>query len=135
EGDFTLADGKKVKMPLMHQTHPFRMGEGDGVRLLELPYKGKQLSMVLLLPEKSDGLADLERKLTGENLTRWLDGLRTREVMVTLPKFKMTSEFALKPTLSALGMPTAFSSRADFSGLNGKTDLFIQQVVHKAFVD
>ena len=60
---------------------------------------------------------------------------RWRKVLVYLPKFTFTSEFSLAETLSAMGMPLAFGDEADFSGINGKRDLFISAVLHKAFVE
>jgi len=133
---FHLAAGKTVKVPLMHQKQTFGYHDGGSFQALEMPYVGKDLSMVVLLPKKVDGLADLEKSLTPANLGRWLKGLRSKEVQVALPRFKMTSAFQLKETLSSLGMPLAFSRRADFSGINGgKEPLFISAVVHKAFVD
>jgi serpin B len=133
---FHLSAGKEVKAPLMHQTADFRFLDGGSFQALELPYKGKQLSMVVLLPKKVDGLAELEKNLTAARLTQWLGKLHEQEVIVTLPKFKATSEFSLGDTLSAMGMPLAFTpGMADFSGMNGSRNLFIQAVVHKAFVD
>src|SRR5205823_4183619 len=99
-------------------------------------YVGKDLAMVVLLPKKVDGLADLEKNLTPDNLTAWLGKLRKQNVLVTLPKFKSTAEFTLNKPLKALGMQAAFGPAADLSGIGGsKGDLFISAVVHKAFVD
>ena len=102
-----------------------------------MPYGNGDLSMVVLLPKKIDGLADLEKDLNADKLAGWLDKAREQEMPVALPKFTMTSEFSLKDALEALGMKTAFRSPgADFSGLNGrKDDLYLKAVVHKAFVD
>jgi serpin B len=103
---------------------------------LELPYAGNDLSMIVVLPKKADGLAELEKTLTADKLSQWLSRLQETEVDVTLPKFKTTVEVELSKTLSALGMPLAFSGRADFSGMNdGKESLHISGVFHKAFVD
>ena len=60
---------------------------------------------------------------------------RKQKVIVSIPKFKTTAEFELAKTLEAMGMKDAFGGAADFSGMNGKKDLFISAVVHKAFVD
>ena len=136
--DFHLAEGKTIKAPLMVQKSRFQHVEGDGFQALSLPYKGSRLAMVVLLPKNNDGLPALEKKLTGESLTDWLGKLdkgRYPEVVVHLPKFKTTSTFSLNTMLSKLGMPTAFTPAADFSGINGKTDLYIQSAIHKAFVD
>ena len=61
--------------------------------------------------------------------------LRKREIRVFLPKFTMTSEFNLEKILGAMGMPDAFTPQADFSGMTGNRDLYINAVIHKAFVD
>jgi serpin B len=132
---FTLIAREKVNVPLMSQTGKFNYLDGDSFQALELPYAGKDLSMVVFLPKRADGLADFEKQLTAANRAGWLPKLRAQEVVVGLPKFKVTSEFSLKDTLSALGMPRAFSGRADFSGLDGSKDLFLSAVVHKAYVD
>ena len=92
--------------------------------------------MVILLPKETDGLADLEAKLTFQNLQQWIGGLSNRDVKIYLPKFKTTSQFELGDTLKTMGMNTAFdANQADFSGMTGGRDLFISAVVHKAFVD
>jgi serpin B len=56
-------------------------------------------------------------------------------VQVSLPKFRAESDFSLRQALSAMGMPTAFSDKADFSGISAKVGLAISEVMHKAFVD
>jgi serpin B len=104
--------------------------------VLELPYAGEALSMLVLLPKERDGLGRLEDALTADTLARWTTGLRKRDVAVTLPKFKLTCQFRLDKVLQAMGMVDAFSVRvADFSGMTGSPDLFISAVIHKAFVD
>ncbi|TKJ19451.1 MAG: hypothetical protein CEE43_15575, partial [Promethearchaeota archaeon Loki_b32] len=90
------------------------------------------------LPRKTDGLKDLEDKFTIENVQGWLSKLHRQKVVVYVPKFKTTSEFNLKKELISMGMIDAFDVRlANFSGMNERTDLplFIDAVVHKAFVD
>jgi len=125
------------KVPLMHQKGRFRYSQGDGLQILELPYQGKDLAMVILLPDKIDGLANVEKEITEANLQKWLGQMRSEEVHVALPRFKLTAEFNLNETLQALGMCRAFiPGGADFTGMSGSgQNLFIQAVVHKAFVD
>ena len=132
---FHVSATKTVKAPLMQQTAHFGYTESPDLQVLELPYAGDDLSMLVLLPRKVDGLNDLEAQLTTQNLSAWTRGLWARKVDVFLPKFKATSEFSLVGTLAALRMTDAFNSQADFSGMDGKNDLFISAVVHKAFVD
>jgi serpin B len=138
EETFHTPGGGSAKAPLMHQTGDFKYADGGDFQALEMPYRGQDLSMVVLLPKKANGLAALEAKLTASNLHAWLGKLRKQEVVVALPRFKMTRSFGLKPTLEALGMRRAFiPGGADFSGMAGSVGrkLFIQAVVHKAFVD
>jgi serpin B len=105
------------------------------LQILSLPYEGGDLSMVVVLPKAKDGLAELERGLSTANLEAWTSSLSRREVDVYLPKFTMTSEFQLNEVLHKMGMIDAFTEAADFSGMNGRKDLFISAVLHKAFVD
>jgi len=133
---FTLADGEKVQAPMMTQKGYFSYWQGDGMQVIELPYKGNVLSMVIILPAKADGLPALEKSLTGESLGKWIEALTNEEAILTIPKFKATSEFELGDALKKMGMPAAFSlPPADFSGMTGKKELFIGAVIHKAFVD
>ena len=135
---FHVSATKTVKASLMEKEDRFRYAETPDLQVLELPYAGDDLSMIVLLPDKVDGLGDLEDKLTPQNLTAWTANLRMQEVQVRvfLPKFKTTSEFSLAETLATLAMRDAFDAwRADFSGMDGKRDLFVSAVVHKAFVE
>ncbi len=135
EAPFTLADGRKVDVAMMNQTGQFNYMETESFQGLELPYVDDELSMIILLPNKFDGLDKFEKTLTAENLSKWMDELNNREVRVSIPKFKMTSQFALASVLESMGMTDAFSANADFSGMNGRRDLFISAVIHKAYVD
>ena len=133
---FFLAADKKTNTPMMHQQAVFAYTATDNLRVLEMAYEGKDLSMVVLLPNKVDGLAELEKSLTAENLRTWIGKLGKSEVEVTLPKFQMTSEFQLNKALSDMGMKDAFiDGKANFRGMSSSRDLFIAAVIHKAFVD
>ena len=135
DSPFILLGGQKVNVPMMNQTEKFGYKEDANIQVLEMPYVNNDLSMVVLLPKKLDGISELEKDLNNDNLVRWIDDLHKRKVQVFLPKFKMTSEFELARVLGAMGMPIAFSDKADFSGMNGNYELSISAVVHKAYVD
>jgi len=135
EAPFTLRGGEKVQVPMMNQRTRFGYAETAALQVLELPYAGEELSMVILLPKETDGIGALEGDLTAENLATWLGRIRQREVIVSVPKFKMTSKFSLATVLASMGMPLAFSRSADFSGMTGRRDLFISAVIHQAYVD
>jgi serpin B len=138
---FFLSAGKQADVPMMYQKQRCRFGKFDlagqaGLQVLELPYQGDELSMVVLLPNQKDGLSALEKQLTVENLKLWTTKLSLPEVKIWLPKFKLSAEFQLRDVLADLGMPLAFTPhRADFSGMDGQHDLYISAVVHKAYVD
>jgi len=121
-------------VPMMNRTGDYAYTEDDSLQAVKLPYGGNELSMVVLLPKKVDGLAAVEKSLTPQNLAKWMPQGQ-RKVVLSLPKFKLTCEFELSKTLAAMGMADAFSDKADFSGMNGKHDLLISNVIHKAFVD
>ena len=132
---FTLADGQKIDVATMNQKAKFGYMETETFQGLELPYVDEELSMVILLPKKFDALDEFEKTITPEILTQWLAKIHKREVVVFVPKFKMTSQFGLASVLNSMGMKNAFSSKADFSGINGKRDLFISAVIHKAYIE
>ncbi len=133
EGTFYLPDGDTVDVPMMKQTEPFGYTSGNGYQAVELPYDGNELSMVVLLPEESR-FEKFQSSLDEQVLEEIISELERKEVRLTLPKFEFESEFSLKKVLSAMGMPVAFSDQADFSGMTGKQDLKIAEVIHKAFV-
>jgi len=134
DAPFWVTPDEPVQVPMMDQEHEFRYGESDGLQILELPYAGDDLSMVVLLPRKIDGLPELEERLTVENLTRWTKNLRPRGVQVFLPRFEITFPFRLDDTLKLMGMVDAFGGDSDFSGMDGTKLLYIGAVLHKAFV-
>jgi serpin B len=133
---FHLSATDQAAVSMMSQSARFRYFDGGTFGVLELPYRGRALAMVVLLPKAIDGLSQLEASLRLEDLDTWLGKLSSHSVSVTLPKFKLTDEFELNDTLSELGMPLAFDQvRADFSGMTGTRDLVISAVVHKAFLE
>lgn len=137
EDVFFLLSGKRTRVPLMRQEHEFRWAEMESMQILELPYNGDQLSMMVLLPRRRDGLPDLERQLTAENLSAWTACLRPKKVRLFLPRFKITSRFRLDQTLMSMGMVDAFDAgKANFAGMDGHPNwLYIGAVIHQAFVD
>jgi len=132
-GPFYLLDGGEVTVPMMRQTESFGYTEGDGYQAVELPYDGRELSMVILLPEEGQFEA-FEGSLDADLVNTILANLESNEVALTMPKFEFESEFGLKDTLAAMGMPIAFTDAADFSSMTGVQDLHIAEVIHKAFV-
>ncbi len=131
---FYFGDGKPVQVPTMHRTGAMRYAETEVLQAVEVPYGGNRFTMLLLVPRAVDGLAAIERATTAKSLATLVKGMRYKPVSIALPKWKTTSAFSLAENLKDLGMKTAFGGGADFSGMNGKQDLFISAVEHKAFV-
>ena len=132
---FTLPTGATAQADFMNQTSHFGYAETPTSQILEMRYAGTGIGFDVLLPKTPSGLPDLEKSLTPENLTGWLGNLADRNVQVSLPKFRAESAFSVGKVLSAMGMPTAFTDKADFSGIHANGGLAISEVVHKAFVD
>ncbi len=135
--NFNTSRQASIKIPMMHQTESFRYLNADTFELLELPYKGNDLSMLIVLPKQVDGLEDVEKLLSATALAQWIEGLELHIVDVSLPKFTTTAEFKLNDTLQTLGMHLAFDrDRADFSDMTERPQgLCIAAVVHQAFME
>ena len=132
---FYITKEKTNQAPLMYQQKAFKFAQTEDLQILELPYKGDDLSMIVLLPKEIDGLAELEKSLTAKKLNEYREKLRKQAIRVFLPRFKMTSQFSLAQQLAQMGMPLPFSMKADFSGIDGTRQLFLSAVIHKAFVE
>jgi serpin B len=132
-GPFTLLDGSQLTVPMMNLTESFNYAVSDGYLAVELPYDGREMSMMILLPEH--GRLDVyERPLSGETLDKLVAGMAPQQVKLTMPKFEFDAQFSLRDTLAEMGMPAAFSADADLTGMAAKRELFISDVFHKAFV-
>jgi serpin B len=131
---FKLGPGRKVSSPFMNQTGRFDYGETPTLQILQMRYAGTGLAWDILLPKSEDGLPDLEKLLTSDNLAAWLGEMSGQTVQVTVPKFRAEARFSMREVLSRMGMPSAFGA-ADFSGIAGRRDLALSDVIHNAFVD
>lgn len=125
---------RQIEVPTMTRLGTWPMWSGDGLDVLELPYQGEALSMVILLPRERDGLGALEASLTPGFLEERLAKLREQEVSLFLPRLDLSCRTPLKPTLKALGMTDAFGGEADFSGMTGARDLHVDDVIQKTVV-
>ena len=132
---FHLANDSIVKVPMMHTDTKCGYAQRDGLTLVELPYKGGELSMVVILPQFPDGLPALEKKLTPQTLASWLGELKDRaKLEISLPRFKIETRYELKEPLAELGMTDAFGS-ADFTGMAPGSTEPIAYVTHRAFME
>jgi serpin B len=136
DAPFYVSLAESVQAPLMRQTAEVRYTESKSVQVLELPYVAEDLSMLLILPRRIGGIRQLEESLAIENLDGWRHDLKKREVIIFLPRYRITCQFGLDKALQSMGMVDAFIYRkANFAGMDGREDwLYIGAVIHKAFV-
>ena len=134
---FRVKQEGEVQVPMMSRTDreaEFGYLETDELRVLEMLYEGDDLSMLVLLP-RADDISPLENSLSATQLEGWRNQLLEQRVDAYIPKFTFETKYFMSNTLSEMGMPLAFSEAADLSGMDGTTKLFIQAVIHQAFVD
>ncbi|XP_053322836.1 leukocyte elastase inhibitor-like [Spea bombifrons] len=133
---------KMVKMMYQMKKFPFAYIPDINCRILELPYAGKDISMIIMLPDTIDddttGLQKLENELTVEKFQEWTksENMSLIDVHVHLPKFKLEDTYKLKSKLTSMGIVDLFNPGcADLSGISGSSNLFLSDFVHKSFVE
>jgi len=139
-GTFTTDDSSRLTVPLMNHSYDARnYADGGNAQIIDLPYEGtaaREMVMTIVLPKTGTPLSAIENALTQKLLDSWIAKETSQHVRVTLPKFKAEQTMTLSSTLGTMGMPTAFTAKADFSGISTAHDgLVISEVVHKAYVD
>jgi len=137
---FTLSSGEKVQVPMMFQKNEFRFLEEKTFKALEIAYIGEELSMLILLPNRHDGLPELENSITVPNLKKWLKKMSITEVELHLPKFTIEFSFQLNTILSSMGMTDIFlQGKADLSGMfdvsQTKSPMYVGDTIHKAYIN
>ncbi len=135
DAPFHRAPGDDETVRTMHRTDHFAYADVGDAQVLSLPYRGRTMSMLVVLPKAMDGLAAVESSVSPETLAGWTSRLSSAKVRLSLPTFRFTSGFQLGDALEGLGMRLAFDAQnADFSGMTATERLWIGAVVHKAFV-
>ena len=124
-----------VSVPMMSMMNArFPYAETPDVQILELPYSGDSLVMMIMLP-RTQNITTLESMLDSSHLSAWAKNLRPKKVNVFMPRFLLETKYTLNTILSDMGMASAFSDGTDFSGMDGKGTLYISTVIHQAFVE
>jgi serpin B len=137
---FWLTETQHVDVPTMSQEGKFKTARIEEPRttLIEMPYYGGDLAMVIILPEAFDGLAEIEEAFTPEKLNSWLgelDRATPHTTWVNLPRFTTRQSMDLIPVLRSLGIVSAFDDTADFSGMDGTKQLYLTSALQRAFVE
>lgn len=135
EEEFHVTPSTSVTVDMMSlRDETFNYAETDELQLLELPYTGEDVSMLILLP-KEGRMGDVEAQLSAERLCEWVDVMEGTAVNVYLPRFTFETKYFMMEDLAEMGMPTAFTDAADFSGMTGNRELFIDKVIHQAYIE
>jgi serpin B len=131
---FNLIDGTQVTVEMMYKGLQVPYLQGNGYQAVELLYAGDTAAMDIIVPDAGNFEA-FESSFNKETLDSILKGMQPNSVALGLPKFQFTKDFGLSDTLKNMGVTNAFNADlADFSGMTGKKDLYIGNVIHKAFV-
>lgn len=148
QGSFTSPfDEKKTKkspfyptpdtsstVPMMQQTGSFAYLENDLFQMAGLPFKSKngaRMSLVILLPRSTDNLLQIENDLS-DSFREWLTAMKGERLVLQIPKFTVKKRLDLNQILQNMGMKIPFTTQANFSGIDGKLDLYLSKVVHEA---
>ncbi|MFE3845276.1 serpin family protein [Thermoplasmatota archaeon] len=136
---FTISPGETINVPTMHLIDTediFNYTETDEFQMLELPYSGNNISMIIMLPKENNDPSTIINSISDESYGELLDSMEEVNVDIYLPKFNITTPlYSMVDMLYNLGIHDAFTYDADFSGISGNYDLFIKDVIHKAFIE
>jgi serpin B len=137
DADFDVTSEKTVQVPMMLARNVMlNYSQTDEMEILEMPYQGDRLSMLILLPHDITELQSLEESLTVENLSEWKNSLHKTNIDVMIPKFSLSTDYDLIEILPEMGVSSMFDASADFGKMTKNSDgLYVYKAVHKAFVD
>lgn len=132
---FHISKQESTKTEFMHQTRSFPYYEDEEIQAISLPYKNNRMALMVILPKSVEGWRMVSQVISFERINLVASGMETREVQLALPKFRTELRINLKKELTSLGMGSAFSRHADLSGMTGEKNLFVDEVIHKAFLE
>ena len=131
---FTRLDGAAITVDMMSQDARLRYTAGPDYQAVELPYDGGELGMLIILPAAGRFVL-VDQAFDTAALNTVLGALGSQNLRLGVPKFRVEGGFSVKAAMQALGMQTAFTDRADFTGISGTEALLIQDIFHKSFAD
>ncbi len=132
---FHTSKQESIKTDFMHQTRSYPYYEDEEIQAISLPYKNNRMVLMVILPKSIEGWRLISQVINYERINLVISGMGTREVQLALPKFRSELQINLRQELTSLGMGTAFSRHADLSGMTGEENLYVDEVIHKAFIE
>ena len=134
---FHYFNGTSSDVDMMFQNTEFRYSEDEQVQVVELPYKGIELSMLVVLPKSKEPLAmqTLIKNLSTTQITDWTKRLKQQDILLNLPKFKIDEGYPMKAVLTDMGMPSAFGNQAKFNVFADSSPIAIDDIHHQAVID
>ncbi|XP_060098430.1 neuroserpin [Heteronotia binoei] len=140
---FTKDDESEVQIPMMYQQGEFYYGEfSDGsneaggiYQVLEIPYEGDEISMMIVLSRQEVPLVTLEPLVKAQLIEEWATSVKKQKVEVYLPRFTIEQEIDMKDVLKGLGITEVFSPSADLTGMSDNKELYLSKAIHKAFLE
>ena len=133
---FKINDDQSIEVDMMQKEDSVSYTTNDLFAAIEMPYGRGNFNMVVLLPNEDVSCSDIASELTVENWNNWMESFyMVSDMDIWLPKFKSEYEIKLNDVLSAMGMKIAFTNTADFSGINGTGEIYIDYVQHNTFID
>ncbi|XP_068956313.1 serpin B6-like [Petaurus breviceps papuanus] len=137
---FKTRKNEKKPVQMMFKEATFKMTyiKEVSTKILELPYVGEELSMVIMLPDENIDLKKVEAELTYEKFVAWTrpDMMKRTEMGVFLPRFKLVEHYDMESLLRSFGILDAFEGgKADFSGMSAQGGLVLSKLLHKSYVE
>jgi serpin B len=130
--NFWVKSSTQAMTPMMEQTSVFFYAENETFQTVAIPMEASQIAFIVFLP-KEKVFSNLSSLMTSEKFIAMIEKLNPQNIHLKLPKFILKQRFDLNQPLSQLGLTTAFTTKANFSGIDGKFDLFLSKVLHEAY--
>ncbi|XP_030184581.1 serpin I2 isoform X1 [Lynx canadensis] len=137
--NFTKKDGTAVKVPMMKALLRTKYGcfseSSVNYQVLELPYKGDEFSLIIILPAEDVNIEEMEKRITAHRILKWFSEMQEEEVEISLPRFKVEQKLDFKEALYSLNITEIFSGGCDLSGITDSAEVFVSQVMQHVFFE
>ncbi|XP_074860504.1 serpin I2 [Carettochelys insculpta] len=136
---FTKRDGSVTKIPMMHLQLRTKLGhfsdKNISYQVLELPYKGKEFSLVLTLPSEAVNIEEVEKLITAQLIKDWFAEIQEEDVEISLPRFKIEETVNLQEALRSVNITEIFNAGCDLSGITESSDIHISKAIQKVCIE